>query len=295
MAILAIGSTSVQKRNHAELLPPRAYRPWARVLSCICAIEYTKATFTRRVGLPMGEEMRIASGRGARVPPDVAVISLWMLAVAVAAFARESWWGDGMRHLPAILGGDGPVLGAARWLLFPPLLFVVVRPFVLLKWVTTVDGGARVFGVVSLLCVLVVLLSLRKWLIARGAPPWTRAAALALAAVTVPMLRMGTDILEPTFAMVPAIAALAYAADHGRNEAGGRRALLVAVAGIGLASLIYQGLVPGARVHSYRHPLAHPEAFSSRTEYPPGRGCGARPCADPGPGDADDRRGRQSG
>jgi hypothetical protein len=89
----------------------------------------------------------------------------------------------------------------------------------------------------------VVLDSIRRWLTVRDVPPRTRAAAIVIAAVSAPMLRMATDNIEPTFALAPAMAALAYAAERGRNPATARRALLVAIAGIGFASLIYQGLI----------------------------------------------------
>src|SRR5262249_16413786 len=159
------------------------------------------------------------------------------LVVVTLAFMRERWDGDGMRHLPGIVAGEGFTLGAARWLFFPSLIYAFVRPYIWLGWITTPDGAERVFSCVSLLCVLVVLGSIRGWLTVRGGPPRPRAAAIVIAAVSAPMLRMATDNIEPTFALAPAMAALAYAAERGRDPATARRALLVAIAGIGFSSL----------------------------------------------------------
>jgi hypothetical protein len=181
--------------------------------------------------------------------PDLVVIAAWWLLEIAFASVRKDFMGDGLRHLPAILRGTHPPLGEPRWLFFPGLLFVLLRPFVSLGLVTTVEGLTHPFIAISLLLGLIYMLAARACLSALAIRPARRAAGLALAGTVTSMLMVVPDLKEPIFAATLAMVGLAYAARRAhapetspRTQA---RAVLVAVACIAVAGLIYQGVVFG--------------------------------------------------
>jgi len=179
--------------------------------------------------------------------PDVGVIAAWWLVVLALGFLRTDYTGDGLRHLPPILAGSGPHLGEPRWLLFPALLYGLLRPFVALGLATSAAGLARVMMGATVLAGLGYMLALRACLVARGFDARHRAAALALAGATAGILLPSSDLMEPIFGAAIVVGGLAWAARRawapGATPADHRRALLVAVGAITAAALVYQGLV----------------------------------------------------
>src|SRR5262245_15092111 len=89
------------------------------------------------------DDIRDRRGSWAARNPDVIVIAVWLILAAVAGFSRRDFGGDGLRHLGPIVSLDHPKLGEPRWLLFPSLMFILLRPFVALGLVTSVEGLAR--------------------------------------------------------------------------------------------------------------------------------------------------------
>ena len=189
------------------------------------------------------------SARGPRLAasPDLWVIAAWFAVVAAAGFARRDFTGDGVRHLWAIVAGDGPHLGEPRWILFPGLLYLLLRPFVVVGLAPTVESLTRVMMGATVLAGTAYMLGLRACLVAAHVPERRRAAALALAGASSGLFLASTDLMEPIFGAALVVCALGWAARRvarmGSTAAEHRRALLVAVAAIALAALTYQGLV----------------------------------------------------
>jgi hypothetical protein len=96
----------------------------------------------------------------------------------------------------------------------------------------------------------VYLMAVRRCLIALQVTPRARALALALAASSGALFFAATDFIEPLSAAAVALAGIAFAAgrtrDPARSEVEKRRAVLVAVAAIALAALLYQGVILAA-------------------------------------------------
>lgn len=180
-------------------------------------------------------------GRQFRANPDLVVFGLWLGTMIVLLCCRKDFWGDGLRHLRPILEGR-LLLGEPRWMLFPPLLYGIARPFIVAGIVDDIDGIARVFQIVSIASTVVYALSMRRILIERGIAPLERASALFLGLATSPMFRMATDIMEPTLAIPLVAVALAILA-RASTEANLLRRLWVATALVAFASLIYQGML----------------------------------------------------
>jgi len=177
--------------------------------------------------------------------PDVLVLLLWALIVGGFSCARKDFIGDGIRHLPHILSSHTPMLGEPRWLLFPVLLFAVVRPLVAVGAVADVASAIKPFLVLSFLAGLTYLVALRRMLVALGVSAPVRAAALALAGFSAPILVLSSDIAEPLVAAAVAVTGLAYAAKAARDPSRARRAAIVAVGAIALAALVYQSVIVG--------------------------------------------------
>jgi hypothetical protein len=87
------------------------------------------------------------------------------------------------------------------------------------------------------------LVALRSILQSMGASEHSRAAALALAGVSAPLLTLGTDILEPLSAAAIAVIGLGYAAAGRPDAPDARRRILVAVAAIALGGLVYESVI----------------------------------------------------
>ena len=173
--------------------------------------------------------------------PDLGVILLWALLVSCLATFRVSFTGDGIRHLWPILVSSRPSLGKPRWLLFPALLFVVIKPLQLAGLVSSVEQAAHAFVILNFLAGVIYMLLVRRWLIVRSVGAHGRAAALLLAGMTTPLLLFSGDTVEPIIPATIALAGLVYAASQSPDRQ--RRAIVVAAAALVLATLLYQGLV----------------------------------------------------
>jgi hypothetical protein len=172
--------------------------------------------------------------------PDVLVVAGWTVLVVSLAAMRKELIGDGLRHLPHILGSWRPTLGEPRWLLFPGLLHAWLAPFKAAGLAHDMESAARAFLALDLLSGVACVLALRSVLVSRDVPAGRRAVLLSLAGLCGPLLFLSSDTAEPLVATAIALAGLAYAARRARD--GGGRAVVVAVAAIALAALIYEGL-----------------------------------------------------
>jgi hypothetical protein len=185
--------------------------------------------------------------RGLAASPDLWVIAAWFVFAAAGGFLRRDFTGDGVRHLGAIASGAGLHLGEPRWLLFPGLLYLLMRPFVVLGLAPTVESLTRVMMGATLLAATAYMLALRACLVAARVDVRRRAAALALAGLSAAFFVASTDLMEPIYGASLIVCTLAWAARRvarvGSTAAEHRRALLVTVAAIALAALTYQGLV----------------------------------------------------
>ena len=183
--------------------------------------------------------------RGQRVgiPLDWLVIAVWAAVAVVIVLLRLDFAPDGVRHLPHVLSSNHPALGEPRWILHPTLVFILTKPLVAVGLVGSVDGIAHAFSLMIVGLAIGYLVALRSILQAMGASEHSRAAALALAGVSAPLLELGTDILEPLSAAAIAVIGLGYAAAGRPDAPDARRRILVAVTAIALAGLIYQSVI----------------------------------------------------
>jgi hypothetical protein len=183
--------------------------------------------------------------------PDLVVLGAWWILVAAFGFARRDFTGDGIRHLPAILdpARTHPALGEPRWLLFPALLYVLLRPLVALGLAHDVEALTRPMMAATLLTAGIYLLGIRRCLVALGITPGRRAVALAVAGSSAGLFFAASDLMEPIFGATLAVLGLAFVAarttDPQATEDSRRRAVLVGVAVIAAASFLYQGVILG--------------------------------------------------
>jgi hypothetical protein len=173
--------------------------------------------------------------------PDLLVIGVWAALIFCAAAFRVNFIGDGVRHLAPILTHSPPALGEPRWLLFPVFVFAIIKPVQMAGLVHSAKDAARVFLALDFTAGIVYLLLLRQWLIYRSISPRSRAAALLLAGVTVPMLHFSSDIVEVMVPATIALAGLVYLASQPPDNAS--KGLYVAATAIAIATLLYQGIV----------------------------------------------------
>jgi hypothetical protein len=188
--------------------------------------------------------------------PDLFAIFVWAAIVTTFGALRVDFMGDGIRHLQQILANTKPSLGEPRWLLFPALLFFLVKPLQAVGLVATVEQAARAFVAFDLLAGFSYMLLIRTWLIARGAAPLARAGALVLAGMTVPMLQLSSNTAEVIIPATIALAGLVYLAT--RQPGYGVQGLMIAAVAVTVASLLYQGLILAVALV----PLALPRAAS---------------------------------
>jgi hypothetical protein len=183
---------------------------------------------------------------GAEVHPrgkiELVVLGALAAVLVVAAANRRDFIGDGVRHLPAVLSGH-PHFGEARWIMFPPLLFVLVRPLAAAGLVDGVEGAIQPFLWVSVASGILFLVSLAAWLRVECHDRSRRAAALLLAGSCAPFLTLFSDIAEPQIAAAMAVAGLAYARVRRDDPTGAERGVVVAIVAIACAALIYQGTI----------------------------------------------------
>lgn len=164
------------------------------------------------------------------------------MVLILTAGARRDFLGDGVRHLSTALSST-PHLGEARWLLFPPLLFFLVRPLAALGLVNGTEAAIQPFLWVSVASGALFLFSLRAWLRAECEDRGRRAAALLLAGSCAPFLVLFSDIAEPQIAAAIAVTALAYTRVRRDDPERAQAGALVAIGAIACASLIYQGMI----------------------------------------------------
>jgi hypothetical protein len=178
---------------------------------------------------------------------DLWVVAAWCALIVFVGFTRFDYTGDGLRHLPAIVGGVGFHLGEPRWLLFPGFLYLLLRPFVVLGIAPDVESLAHVMMGATVLCGAAYMLSLRVCLVAARVEPRRRAAALALAGASAGLLLASTDLMEPIFGAALIVCGLGWSARRASRPdatpAALRRTLYVALGLIAVATLMYQGLI----------------------------------------------------
>ena len=172
---------------------------------------------------------------------DKLLLGALLLTFLVVGLARLDYAGDGLRHLGPILRSNHPALGEPRWLLFPLLLFAVVKPFAIIGLIRSEPQAARLFCLFNIACAFTYLVCLRVWL--KELLSTQRAAVLLLAGGSSAFLALATDIIEPTPAVAIAVAGLTFARFHAELSDG--RRLTIAVMSLVMASLIYQGLLFG--------------------------------------------------
>jgi hypothetical protein len=85
------------------------------------------------------------------------------------------------------------------------------------------------------------MLLIRKWLLLRSVAAPSRAAALLLAGMTVPLLRFSSDIVEVIVPATIALAGLVYLASRSPEKV--NKGLWIAAAAIAFAALLYQGII----------------------------------------------------
>ena len=191
---------------------------------------------------------------------ELVVLGLLTAVLVVAAASRRDFIGDGVRHLPAALSGSLR-FGEARWVMFPPLLFALLRPFAAVGLIDRVESAIQPVLWLSVGCGVFFIVRVDKWLRAECEDPARRAAALLLAGSCAPFLGLFSDIAEVQVAAAMAVAGLAYARAHPDGD----RGAIVAIAAVAAATLIYEGtilalgmlpLVAARQTLLHRHVLA---------------------------------------
>ena len=172
---------------------------------------------------------------------DKLLLAAFLTLLGLIGFKRLDYAGDGIRHLDHILESNHPALGEPRWILFPLLLFAVVKPFAATGIIHTVPQAIKIFCGFNVLCGFIYLLCLRRWLSALTAE--RRTAVLILAGGCCVFLTLATDIIEPTAAVLIAIGGATYARFWPGFDALAR--LTITAVALTLAGLVYQGLLFG--------------------------------------------------
>src|SRR5262245_6048610 len=129
------------------------------------------------------------------LPLDWLVIAGWSTVAIIIVLLRVDFSPDGLRHLAHVLSSDRPALGEPRWILFPTLLFLLTKPLIAVGLVGSVEGIAHAFSLMTTGLAIGYLVALRSVLQCVGASEHQRAAGLALAGASAPLLELGTDIL----------------------------------------------------------------------------------------------------
>jgi hypothetical protein len=176
-----------------------------------------------------------------RANSDKVLLALLLPILLFVGFRRLDYAGDGMRHLDHILQSNYPTLGEPRWILFPLLLFVVVKPFAIVGIIHSAAQAAKVFCLFNVVCGFVYLVCLRRWL--SELPALRRTAVLLLAGGSYVFLTLATDTIEPTPAVLIAVAGLTFGRYHAGLSESAR--VTIAAGSLALASVIYQGMLFG--------------------------------------------------
>ena len=178
-----------------------------------------------------------------RARSETLVLAAFSLLLVVVAACRQEFIGDGVRHLQGAIESDAPQFGAPRWLLFPALAWLLIHPLAALGVVTGIEPAIQVILALCVLSGIAYVWGLDVWLRAEGCPPQARAAALMMAGSTTPFLVLYSDIAEVQFPAAIVVLALAGCRARFAPDRGGDGTVLVTVAAIALAALLYQGLV----------------------------------------------------
>ena len=173
--------------------------------------------------------------------PDLVVIAAWAVLICGIATLRVNFIGDGVRHLPPILDRSRPILGEPRWLLFPAFLFAIIKPLQIAGIVDSLQSAVRAFLALDILAGVAYLLLIRNWLRVRTVPAPSRASALLLAGMMMPLLRFSSDIVEVIVPATIALAGLVYLASRPPGKV--NQGLWAAAAAIAFATLLYQGMI----------------------------------------------------
>jgi hypothetical protein len=184
--------------------------------------------------------------------PDLLIIAAWAALICCTAALRVDFIGDGVRHLPHILAESRPLLGEPRWLLFPAFLFAIIKPLQMAGVVDSLDGAVRVFLALDVFAGVAYMLLIKHWLLIRSVPAPSRVAALLIAGMTVPMLRLSSDIVEVIIPATIALGGLVYLASRPLERV--NKGLWVAAAVIAFAALLYQGIILAVALVSYAIP-----------------------------------------
>jgi hypothetical protein len=184
-----------------------------------------------------------AGGRTDRRDSSDALVLLgFATLLVIAAWSRQEFLGDGVRHLPAILS-DHVQLGEPRWLLFPLVAHLWVRMLSGLGLVSGAESSLRAVLALSVASGILFLGCVLIWLRAECNDPARRTTALFLAGSCAPFLMLFSDIAEPQVAAGLVAAGLAFARVHRDDPRRSSAAVMCAVGAIAVASLIYQGAI----------------------------------------------------
>ena len=176
-----------------------------------------------------------------RANSDKLLLAVFLSTFLLLGLRRLDYAGDGVRHLDHILHSNYPALGEPRWILFPLLLFAILKPFAAAGIILSAVQAAKAFCLLNVACGFAYLVCLRRWL--TELPVIPRTAVLLLAGGSCVFLTLATDTIEPTPAALIAIAGLTYGRFHAGLSDSAR--LTVAAGSLALASVIYQGLLFG--------------------------------------------------
>ena len=176
-----------------------------------------------------------------RANSDKLLLAVLLPILLFVGFRRLDYAEDGLRHLNHILQSNYPALGEPRWILFPLLLFAVVKTFALAGIVHSAGQAAKVFCLFDGVCGFLYLVCLRLWL--SELPALRRTAVLLLAGGSYVFLTLATDIIEPAPAVLIAVAGLTFSRFHAGLSDSAR--VTIAAGSLALAGVIYQGLLFG--------------------------------------------------
>jgi len=174
--------------------------------------------------------------------PDWLFIAAWTIMALFFASQRKYFIGDGIRHVSGMMTQSHPHLGEPRWLLFPALLFGLLKPWMLLGWIHSTAEALTFFACLSALASSLYLAGLNRWLTAAEVSPMRRTAALMAAAFCSVILTLACDTSEPMIPAACCVWILGTLAQKSKasNPSFFHRDLLISVALLSIMILIHQ-------------------------------------------------------